>query len=385
MVRYHIYTYPQTDTKEKINNNIIMEQEDSTFMKTIKAWNGVLIACTSAFICFIITLVIHADMSDNASCTGAITTLTEGQSTGIKFVIFCTATMSMVGSSFIIFSYYYFVSMRTFPLKLIVMLSISDFFSSVQFYIGFDNFATKCFEPEFACALSASMSQYFEMASFCWTTVIAFNIYQVLVAKHGERVEHYEMYYHLICWGFPLFLLIIVASTGSLGDAGNWCWIKKERPIERLLGYYIPLLIMMVINGVFYVLIGRGLQSFASEQKRPIILRLRKYLIVFLLTRIPSVINRFYEIASNGETVYFFLLLQSMTSPLQGFCNALVYGANKKIKRQWEEFLRERFPFCFKANREGSIDSKQLVDVTGRNDSEGSEDNNGIQKEADSV
>lgn len=362
-----------------------MEQEDSTFMKTIKAWNGILIACTSAFICFIITLVIHADMSDNASCTGAITTLTEGQSTGIKFVIFCTATMSMVGSSFIIFSYYYFVSMRTFPLKLIVMLSISDFFSSVQFYIGFDNFATKCFEPEFACALSASMSQYFEMASFCWTTVIAFNIYQVLVAKHGERVEHYEMYYHLICWGFPLFLLIIVASTGSLGDAGNWCWIKKERPIERLLGYYIPLLIMMVINGVFYVLIGRGLQSFASEQKRPIILRLRKYLIVFLLTRIPSVINRFYEIASNGETVYFFLLLQSMTSPLQGFCNALVYGANKKIKRQWEEFLRERFPFCFKANREGSIDSKQLVDVTGRNDSEGSEDNNGIQKEADSV
>ena len=384
-MRYHIYTYPKTDTKEKINNNIIMEQEDSTFMKTIKAWNGVLIACTSAFICFIITLVIHADMSDNASCTGAITTLTEGQSTGIKFVIFCTATMSMVGSSFIIFSYYYFVSMRTFPLKLIVMLSISDFFSSVQFYIGFDNFATKCFEPEFACALSASMSQYFEMASFCWTTVIAFNIYQVLVAKHGERVEHYEMYYHLICWGFPLFLLIIVASTGSLGDAGNWCWIKKERPIERLLGYYIPLLIMMVINGVFYVLIGRGLQSFASEQKRPIILRLRKYLIVFLLTRIPSVINRFYEIASNGETVYFFLLLQSMTSPLQGFCNALVYGANKKIKRQWEEFLRERFPFCFKANREGSIDSKQLVDVTGRNDSEGSEDNNGIQKEADSV
>ncbi len=384
-MRYHIYTYPQTETKEKINNNIIMEQEDSTFMKTIKAWNGILIACTSAFICFIITLVIHADMSDNASCTGAITTLTEGQSTGIKFVIFCTATMSMVGSSFIIFSYYYFVSMRTFPLKLIVMLSISDFFSSVQFYIGFDNFATKCFEPEFACALSASMSQYFEMASFCWTTVIAFNIYQVLVAKHGERVEHYEMYYHLICWGFPLFLLIIVASTGSLGDAGNWCWIKKERPIERLLGYYIPLLIMMVINGVFYVLIGRGLQSFASEQKRPIILRLRKYLIVFLLTRIPSVINRFYEIASNGETVYFFLLLQSMTSPLQGFCNALVYGANKKIKRQWEEFLRERFPFCFKANREGSIDSKQLVDVTGRNDSEGSEDNNGIQKEADSV
>ena len=384
-MRYHIYTYPQTETKEKVNNNIIMEQEDSTFMKTIKAWNGILIACTSAFICFIITLVIHADMSDNASCTGAITTLTEGQSTGIKFVIFCTATMSMVGSSFIIFSYYYFVSMRTFPLKLIVMLSISDFFSSVQFYIGFDNFATKCFEPEFACALSASMSQYFEMASFCWTTVIAFNIYQVLVAKHGERVEHYEMYYHLICWGFPLFLLIIVASTGSLGDAGNWCWIKKERPIERLLGYYIPLLIMMGINGVFYVLIGRGLQSFASEQKRPIILRLRKYLIVFLLTRIPSVINRFYEIASNGETVYFFLLLQSMTSPLQGFCNALVYGANKKIKRQWEEFLRERFPFCFKANREGSIDSKQLVDVTGRNDSEGSEDNNGIQKEADSV
>eukprot|EP00943_MAST-04B_sp_MAST-4B-sp1_P000945 g945.t1 len=264
--------------------------------------------------------------------------------------------------------------MRTFPLKLIVMLSISDFFSSVQFYIGFDNFATKCFEPEFACSLSATMSQYFEMASYCWTTVIAFNIYQVLVAKHGERVEHYEMYYHLICWGFPLLLLIIVASTGSLGDAGNWCWIKKENPIERLFGYYIPLLIMIIVNSVFYVLIGRGLQSFASEQKRPIILRLRKYLIVFLVTRIPSVINRFYEIASGGETVYFFLLLQSMSSPLQGFCNAIVYGANKKIKRQWEEFLRERFPFCFKNDGNESVDAKQLVNLSGPNNGNGSVD-----------
>lgn len=351
-------------------------EEESTIVKTLKAWNGVLIACTSAFICFIVTIAIHSDMVDNTTCSGAISSLTEGQSTGIKFVIFCTATMSIVGSSFIIFSYYYFVSMRTFPLKLIVMLSIADFFSSIQFYIGFDNFATKCFETQFACSLSATMSQYFEMASYCWTTVIAFNIYQVLVVKNGERVENYEWKYHFFCWGFPLFLLICVASTGSLGDAGNWCWIKKERPVERLLGYYVPLLIMIIINAVFYMLIGRGLQSFESEQKRPIIMRLRKYLMVFLITRIPSVINRFYEIASGGETVYFLLLLQSLSAPLQGFCNALVYGANKKIKRQWDDFLRERFPFCFKGERTESIDERELVGVSGSsNNSESEEDN----------
>lgn len=344
------------------------DPEESTLLKTCKAWNGVVIASTSALVCLIITIVIHADMQGNTECSGAISTLTDGQSTGIKFVIFCTATMSLLGSTFIIFSYYYFVSMRTFPLKLIVMLSIADWFSSFQFYIGFDNFATKCFEPQFACALSATMSQYFEMASYCWTTVIAFNIYKVLVAKQGEHVERFEMSYHLFSWGFPLFLLLIVASTGSLGDAGNWCWIKKGRNMERLFGYYIPLIFMIIINAVLYVTIGRGLESFASEQKRPIITRLRRYLVVFLLTRIPSVINRFYEIASGGETVYFFLLLQSMTSPLQGFCNALVYGANRKIKKQWEDFLTERFPWCFKSSRNNSVDGSQLVEVAKANE-----------------
>ena len=127
--------------------------------------------------------------------------------------------------------------------------------------------------------------------------------------------------------GFPLFLLLIVASTGSLGDAGNWCWIKKGRNMERLFGYYIPLIIMIIINAVLYVTIGRGLESFASEQKRPIITRLSRYLVVFLITRIPSVINRFYEIAAGS--FIFFLLLQSMTSPLQGLQCSSVWRQQK--------------------------------------------------------
>ena len=236
--------------------------------------------------------------------------------------------------------------MRSFPLKLICMLSVADWFASLQYYVGFDNIATKCFEPYFQCSLSATMSQFFEMASFCWTTVIALNIYSVLVARQGENVESHEGYYHAFAWGLPMILLVIVASTGSLGDAGNWCWIKQENYVERWFGYYIPLLIMVVTNLVLYVMIGRGLKTFASVQKVPIIQRLRIYLLVFLISRFPSILNRGFELISGGETSFFLILLQSIFGPMQGFCNAVIYGSTKKLKGQWADFLRSK-GICF--------------------------------------
>jgi hypothetical protein len=311
-------------------------------MATAEHLNGVIMGGLSLLVCVIVTLSVHGAAQDNIeNCKGGLSNLDNGQSTALKAFIFITATLSFLGSSFIIFSYYYFVELRSFPLKLITMLSVSDWFSSLQFYVGIDNFANKCFEKYFACSMSATMGQFFEMASFCWTTVIAFNIYQVLVARQGERVERYEKVYHAFAWGFPMLLLVVVAATDSLGDAGNWCWIKLDHTGARWFGYYIPLLVMMMLNGYFYVKIGRGLKSFATGQKVAIVQRLRVYLAVFLVTRMPSVLNRGYELFAVDHS-FFLLLLQSLSAPLQGFCNAVVYGSNKKLKDQWADFLQTR-------------------------------------------
>ena len=71
-------------------------------------------------------------------------------------------------------------------------------------------------------------SQYFDLATFFWTTCIAFNIFFVFVTDVGHKVKSYEVYYHIASWGVPLIFLIVVFCTDALGDSGNWCWIKKD-------------------------------------------------------------------------------------------------------------------------------------------------------------
>ena len=74
------------------------------------------------------------------------------------------------------------------------------------------------------------------------------------------------------------------------------------------------------------------------ETKNAIIRRLKLYLVVFLITRIPSITNRVAEMVSQ-ESTFVLILLHAIFSPLQGFLNALIYGMNKKITRQWKEFI----------------------------------------------
>ena len=264
----------------------------------------------------------------------------------IKGVIFGSATLSVFGSLFIIFSYYYFIPLRTFPIKMIVMLSFSDLFSSVAYFVGFANHSSSCFEKELSCSLSSVMTQFFDVASFCWMTVIAFNIYQIITKARGAGVESNEKYYHAFSWGVSSVLLIIVVSTGSMGDAGNWCWIKHEYIYERLFCYYIPLLLIIVAMTVIYTKIGRNLKNFEMhETTNAIIRRLKLYLAVFLITRIPSVANRVVEMV-NQESTFVLMLLHAIFSPLQGFLNALIYGMNKKIIRQWKEFISTNCSCC---------------------------------------
>ena len=305
----------------------------------------------ATIICLACLIVLHAMNNDGKdNCNTAYGHLSDGETVWIKAVIFISALLSVCGTSFIIFSYYYFIPLRTFPIKMIVMLSFTDLFSSLSYFVGFANHAALCFEREFSCTLSAIMTQFFDVASFCWMTIIAFNIYQIISKERGSNVEDNEKYYHLFAWGLPSLLLIIVVSTDSMGDAGNWCWIKKEYVFERLFCYYIPLILLICSMAYIYSLIAKSLKNFEMHAtKNAITRRLQLYLTVFLITRIPSIINRFVELAS-GESIFIFVLLHSIFSPLQGFLNALIYGMNKKIINQWKDFLSTRCTCCKKTS-----------------------------------
>jgi hypothetical protein len=279
--------------------------------------------------------VIDVECVVHVNNTGAFST---GQSKSIKAVVLTGASLSVLGSSFIIFTYWYLPKLRSFPYKLIAYLSLADWFSSFAYILGADNDADECVNTVI-CGLTAAMSQFFDVATFLWTAVIAFNIYCVLVQGKGPEIRRYEKYYHMVAWGIPMVLLIVVAATGSLGDAGNWCWITEDHQIERVLCYYVPLMLIMIVNGVIYVLIGRAVSD--TLEASTINRRLRLYILVFVFIRLWSVINRFQNWVNPTEPVYALYLLHSLFSPLQGFLNSIVYGFNKKVISTWRNKLND--------------------------------------------
>ena len=137
-----------------------------------------------------------------------------------------------------------------------------------------------------------------------------------------------------------------------MGDAGNWCWIKHDHQIERWFCYYIPLIIVMIINIASYCHINKAIKSLNMQNQNVIIHRMVLYVGAFLFIRSWSVLNRFVELIDGNVGVFPLMFLHSLFSPIQGVANALVYGFNKKLKAHY-------YNLC--CSRKAGIGSRVIV------------------------
>ena len=70
------------------------------------------------------------------------------------------------------------------------------------------------------------MLQFFETASFLWVTIIAVNLY-VVVVKQFTDIGRLEKYYHAIVWGSSAVFTVVPMFTKSYGFAGLWFFVVK--------------------------------------------------------------------------------------------------------------------------------------------------------------
>jgi len=63
---------------------------------------------------------------------------------------------------------------------------------------------------------------------------------------------------------------------------------------------------------------------------------MRLLLVIFVLVHTCSIINRLYDFFSPDQPSFFFSLLQSLSAPLQGLGNAIVYGfGSSRVRQTW--------------------------------------------------
>ncbi|KAK8930756.1 G-protein coupled receptor 1 [Platanthera zijinensis] len=103
------------------------------------------------------------------------------------------AALSLTGSAFIVLCYIFFKELRKFSFKLVFFLALSDMFCSFFSIVGDPSNGLFCYAQDYS-------THFFCIASFLWTTTIAFTLHRTVV-KHKTDVEDLGSIFHLYVWG----------------------------------------------------------------------------------------------------------------------------------------------------------------------------------------
>ncbi len=250
---------------------------------------------------------------------------------------------SLLGSLFIIVVYFSFAKLREQKsFRLVLYLSISDFFYCTALFLGVDAESNLGL-----CLFQAIIISFFSLATVLWTVAISSSAYLEIHRK--EPIS--EVRWLALIFGTCGLLTVLPFSTDSYGEHVEWCWVDTAGSTAagitwQLVQFYIPLWFAFCINtycviSFYYThratvrsLVGITDRQFDDQMSkvRPMLL----YPSVLLVCGAAATIDQLYNYARTpGETSSFVLaILHYGLGTLQGLGNAVVYGLNDEVKHE---------------------------------------------------
>jgi len=264
------------------------------------------------------------------------------------YIVSFVSILSFLGSIFIVVTYIRFRRLRSFAFKLVTFLSISDFiFYSGKLLSLFD------FSPanqKTVCNVQGIMINFGELASILWSAAIAFTLYSTVLKGKRNFEEEYNDKIKLVALGIPAVLTLIPWSLGYIGDDGDsdHCWIIFDARHRwkgfwlRMILFYVPLWLVVAFNAYVYFKLIKFLKTINAKVNRR---RISLYpLILVICWFFPSL-----HVLSNafGRDNEFMNALHNLSESMQGILNAIIYGMNTDVNRQWKYFFKKHYDRFF--------------------------------------
>lgn len=265
------------------------------------------------------------------------------------------SSLSLLGSGFIVLCYLLFKELRKFSFKLVFYLALSDLLCSFFSIVGDPSNGLFCYTQGYS-------THFFCVASFLWTTTIAFTLHRTVV-KHKTDVEDFEPMFHLYVWGTSLVVTVIRSIGNNHGQLGAWCWTQTGRTgtAVHFLTFYGPLWASILFNGTTYFQVIRMLNNATrmavGMSDRPhqsdtrvdmkALNRWGYYPLILIGSWAFSTINRIHDFIEPGHKIFWLTVLDIGISALMGLFNSIAYGLNSSVRRAISErldlFCPERF------------------------------------------
>ncbi|XP_013641191.2 G-protein coupled receptor 1-like [Brassica napus] len=280
--------------------------------------------------------------------------LTAGDRSILTAINTGASSLSFVGSTFIVLCYCLFKELRKFSFKLIFYLALSDMLCSFFLIVG---------DPSkgFICDAQGYTTHFFCVASFLWTTTIAFTLHRTVV-KHKTDVEDLEAMFHLYVWGTSLVVTVIRSFGNNHSHLGPWCWTQTglKGKAVHFLTFYAPLWGAILYNGFTYFQVIRMLRNarrmavgmsdrvdqFDNRAELKVLNRWGYYPLILIGSWAFGTINRIHDFIEPGHKIFWLSALDVGTAALMGLFNSIAYGFNSSVRKAIHErlelFLPER-------------------------------------------
>jgi len=254
-----------------------------------------------------------------------------------------TSGLSLIGSSFVCFLYFYLRWWECSTHHVILFyISMADILFSTTFLIG-----PMAFSSVDYCTFQGWRFHFFGLATQIWCTFLGLNLLlQMKFFWDDSQCRAAMAKYHAIAWGIPFILATIPTARHVMEPLGTWCWIKLEEPGWRFWTLYIPLWINFGIN--FYIifkivrLLRQVLASLpgdmckADKIKRHFrFITCQTLMFVFagMICWSISTINRILQAFGDDNIPFEMYFFQGLLLPVQGIFNLFVYVAPVHLQK----------------------------------------------------
>lgn len=253
------------------------------------------------------------------------------------WIVICVcASVSLVGSLFIITMYAIFPTLRGYSFRLIFYLSLADFLTSIMFIIPESAFSEWC-------EVKGGLINFTSLWRILLTAVIANSIY-ISYKDNNIDFSKREKYFMIGIAIISVVLSVLPYSTGSYGYAQGICWIVAEGDslvigtIWRVVIYYGPFWSVFIYNTLVYASIVKSVRQELKVVEGEdcyvdtIIKKLRMYPLILMICMVPTSLNRLYDTIWPDDPSIVLTCIAFGILACMGLFNAIVYGCTPGVK-----------------------------------------------------
>lgn len=321
----------------------------------------------------------------SSNATGATTQSFEEEANALTNRILATisGSLSILGSSFIIVTYFLWKDLRSTSRKILGYISFADFCLATSALEGLWNSEmTSSDNP--SCEAQSFVTTTASLWSFFWTTFLAVFLYMIAVKKRRREAEIIFKVFHVFGWGIPLVIVGIALGEEALGNdmdkvTPGWCWINttlKDKIFWMLITGKAWEISSCILCFLFFILLILHIRKkvyhdngqLSSTLSKETALKVQKRLILvpalFVMVRIWGTIRflLFWRYDGSGHDSAWWeealLYLQGMGDGLQGFTNFLLFSF---FTEKFQTTLKQAFLACRRIQGPTSEASQSIV------------------------